>query len=133
MGKSKVINLHNFLSKPVIAEVKSSLAELKSSLTEERFQRSRERPQREDQGMADYGAHDYEAYGYGGEPPAETTIAGDHQEASARPGVVVSVKLHYASQIPPQNMDKGALKQAREAYQEEVKRMRQLFLSRQGV
>ena len=133
LGKNKVINLHNFLSKPVIAEVKSSLAELKSSLTEERFQRSRERPLREDQGMADYGAHDYEAYGYEGEPPAETTIAGDHQEASARPGVVGGVTLHYASQIPPQNMDKGALKQAREAYQEEVKRMRQLFLSRQGV
>ena len=39
-------------------------------------------------------------------------------------------RAHYASNIPPQNMSKADLKEAREAYQEEVRRMRQLFLSR---
>ena len=126
----QVINLHNFLSKPVIAEVKSSLAELKSSLSEEHFNRFRDRqPNRaydhasENQSTA-Y-EHQYASSGVGGMPSRSTVNQNNQNNGNGVQDVV-----HSTSSIPPQNMDKDALKQARDAYQEEVKRMRQLFLSR---
>ncbi|QDZ21405.1 hypothetical protein HOP50_05g39340 [Chloropicon primus] len=115
---SPVVNLHNFLSKPVIAEVKSSLAELKSSLTEEYFEHYR------GGGPAEGLGRDESTSDFDQEPRGGVRMEGGPKADSS------NLKLHYASQVPPQNMDQEDLKHAREAYQEEVKRMKALFLSR---
>ena len=108
-----VVSLNNFMAKPVIEEVKSSLAELKSSITaEDRLS----------------GGQWHQSRGDWSASEAEREEDPDHP--ASRGG---GVGLHYASQIPPQNMDKEDLRQAREAYQQEVRRMRQLFLSRQEI
>ena len=104
--------------------------ELKSSLSEEHFNRFRDRqPNRaydhasENQSTA-Y-EHQYASSGVGGMPSRSTVNQNNQNNGNGVQDVV-----HSTSSIPPQNMDKDALKQARDAYQEEVKRMRQLFLSR---